>query len=63
VTRTDAILAAIRTELDRHRAYLDSLDTLRSLVLDVKLVAGTPEVRAVLVVPESERVLTRRRPP
>lgn len=62
LTRTDAIMAAIKNEL-QHHPYLDSLTTLRSLRLDLKLVPGTLEVRAVLVYPESERILTSRKPP
>lgn len=54
MTRTDAVLAAIRAELEPWRSTLDTVPGLRCVTLVAMLkLDGT--VRTVLVRPESER--------
>jgi hypothetical protein len=63
MTRTEAILDAVRQELDRHRPYLDRIDGLRSVMLVIKVRPGTREVRAVIFSPEVETSLLPRGSP
>lgn len=46
-TRTDAILAAIRRELDMQRAEFDKAGNLGSVTVTVKMHVGSIEVRRV----------------
>lgn len=55
MSRTDAVLEAMRQEIERHRAVLDKDDDLRTVSLVVKLRAGSWKPRAVLFSVESEK--------
>lgn len=47
MTRTQAIAAAVKLELDRRRAYLDGSTDISSVDLSVKFHLPTGQVRAV----------------
>ena len=54
MTRTDAVLAAIRAELEPWRPVLDTVPGLRCVTL-VAMLNPDGGIRTVLVRPESER--------
>lgn len=54
MTRTDAILGAIREELEAWRASLDAAPHVRSITL-IAMLKPDGTIRTVLVRPESER--------
>lgn len=57
VSRTTAILEAVRKHLEERRAILDRADDLGELCVSVKLQAGTATVRSVNV--SEERIVRR----
>lgn len=58
MTRTDALIEAVTAELDRRRLWLDSIDGLRGVMIDVKL-KPDGEPRAVIVNQETETILRK----
>ena len=56
MTKTEAIARAIADELRSMGPELNARGDLRGLVFDVKLVPGTPTIRAVVVRAEFERI-------
>lgn len=55
--RHDKVLKAIRDELEARRSVVNSDSTIRSIRVEVKMIAGTDDVRAVIINVESERIL------
>lgn len=54
MSRTDSIREKILEELEKQRHWLDKVPGMRSVSLDVKLVAETGQVRVVIIKTESE---------
>jgi predicted kinase len=56
-TRTNAILDAVRHQVEQRRALLDNASDLGSVQITVRLDAGTAQVRSVTVA--EERIVRR----
>lgn len=54
MSRTDSIREKILEELEKQRHWLDKVPGMRSVSLDVKLIAETGQVRVVIIKTESE---------
>jgi hypothetical protein len=61
MTRTEAILSAVRALLEARRHELDAATDLRGVVLDLKFTAGHLEPRTVIDRIERERIKDLRR--
>ena len=48
-SRTTAILAAVRQQLELRRSMLDRADDLGEIVITVRLMAGTTDVRSTTI--------------
>ena len=57
-SRTDAVLRAVREDLERRRLQLDAADDVVSITLTIKLQVGTAWVRGTRY--EEERLAARR---
>lgn len=53
-SRTDATIKRVLEELERSRPWLDNMDDLRSIVIDVKMMKDTGLPRVVIIKTESE---------
>lgn len=47
MTRSQALLAALRRETDRHQALVDSASDLHTVTITIKFVAGSEQIRGV----------------
>jgi hypothetical protein len=57
LTRTNAILDAVRQQVEQRRALLDGADDLGTIQITVRLREGTTQIRSVTV--SDERIVRR----